>query len=127
MDLGVMREVLYAQVEGDRLSIDFDIQADYKDIYGKKIPAIKLHKGKQLELDLEQGFVAICEAQSLYHVHAKGSYFKLWTRTVVQQKLYETRHYETYAYEDGTLGAEGLKVSKLILQQQDSYLLATIE
>jgi hypothetical protein len=127
MDLGVMREVLYAHVEDDGLSITFGPQADYKDAYGKKIPAIKLHKGQQLELDLTQGLVSICETESLHNVHAKGFYFKLWTRTVVQQKLYKTRHYETYGYEDGAFHAEGLEVFKLILQQQDSCIQATIE
>lgn len=122
-----MREVLYAKVEGDGLSITFDMQTDYQDAYGKKIATITLYPAKQLELDLERGLVAICEAKSLHPVHAKGSYFKLWTRTVVQQKLYKTVCHNTYGYEDGTLRSEGLEVFKLILKQKDDCVQATIE
>lgn len=127
MDFNIKREVLSAHIQDNSLWVDFNTQANYKDAYNKKITAMQVHTGKQLELDLETESVMISEAKTLNNVHAHGCRFELSMRTVTRQNLYKQSILKTYSYSDGTVSVGDLEASRVILQYTGGTILARID
>lgn len=127
MDFYTNREVFHAELASGGVSVTFGPEVEYKDTKGKKITAIQVQPGQQLEVDLESQRIHIIDTKTLQHIHAKGVHFSLSSRTARQQWPAPSKALITYGYKDDTLSVESISASKVILQQGDYGLLAAIE